>query len=325
VTSRRAIAVCIPARNEAALLPACLGAIAAQAPDPRVASLTVCVIANNCADATAQTARRTAKALGLSCKVVSLRLDPCRAHAGEARRLALEVGARRLGAARDVLLTSDADTTTPPQWVSRTLDYLDAGYDAVAGRPRFSPIERRALPGKLRRRLAAIQGYENATAFLRHRLASSGDEPWPRHFSESGASLALTFEMYRRIGAIPAPAVGEDRALLEAVRAAGGRIRHPTDLYVHTSARMAGRAAGGASDTLHRWNDQPESQPIGGASPIERIMIGSPGPGEELSFETLPREVRRARALVGSLRRRGGVLPAPQVEPELLVSQGEGG
>lgn len=321
---RRRLAVCIPARNEALRLPACLASLAAQTPDPRVASLTICLVANNCDDATAETALTTAARLRLACEVVSVSLDPARAHAGWARRLALETGARLLSQAGDVLLSTDADTTAPAHWLSRTLDYLDAGYDAVAGRPKFSPIERRALPVKLRRRLAAIHGYENATAYLRHRL--SADEPWPRHFSESGASLALTFEMFRRLGEVPAPPLGEDGALLDSVRAAGGRIRHPTDLHVYTSARMTGRAKGGASDTLQKWNDQPESQAIGGASPIERIMSGSCAPGEDLSFEALPLEVRRARALVRSLRRRAGAfLTPPEIQPELVTSQTERG
>lgn len=320
----RRVAVCIPARNEANRLPACLGSLASQRLDPRAASLAICLVANNCTDETAEVARTTAASLGLACEVVSVSFDSDRAHAGWARRLALEAGARWLSEPGDVLLSTDADTTAPAHWVSRTLDYLDAGYDAVAGQPRFAPAERRALPAMLRRRLAAIQGYENASAYLRHSLTA--DEPWPRHFSESGASLALTFEMFQRLSEVPAPPLGEDRALLDAVRAVGGRVRHPTDIQVFTSARMAGRAKGGASDSLQRWSTQCGRQPVGGASPIERIMAGVRVPGEDLSFEALPLEVRRARALVHSLRRRVGVCQAPpKIEPELVTSQRERG
>jgi hypothetical protein len=283
----------------------------------------VCLVANNCVDATANIARATAARLGLDCDVVRVRLDRERAHAGWARRLAWEAGARRLSAGGDVLLGTDADTVAPAHWFARTLDYLDEGYDAVAGRPRFSPTERRALPAELRQRLAAIQGYENATAYLRHTLRS--EEPWPRHFSESGASLALTLEMFQRVAEAPTPPLGEDRAILDAVRAAGGRVRHPTDVNVYTSARVTGRAKGGASDTLRRWREQPDHQPIGGAAPIERILSGS-SVSECLSFEALPIEVVRARALVRSLRRgAGAVIAAPKIEPELLGSRGEGG
>jgi cellulose synthase/poly-beta-1,6-N-acetylglucosamine synthase-like glycosyltransferase len=320
----RRLAICIPARNEAERLPACLAGLAAQTLDARVRSLTICLLANNCTDGTAEGARTTAARLGLACEVLSVTFDPDRAHAGWARRMALQAGARRLRVPADVLLSTDADTTAPAHWVSRTLDYLDAGYDAVAGQPRFTPAERRALPSTLRRRLAAIQGYENATAYLRHSLTF--DEPWPRHFSESGASLALTLEMFRRLGEVPAPPLGEDRALLDAVRNVGGRVRHPTDVRVYTSARRGGRAKGGASDSLHRWSTQPDRQAIGGASPVERIMAGVRAPDDDLSFEALPREVERARALVNSLRRRGSwVVPPPEIEPELVVSQSEGG
>lgn len=283
----------------------------------------VCLVANNCVDATVDIARATAARLGLDCEVVSTSLDRERAHAGWARRLAWEAAARKLSDSGDVLLSTDADTVAPAHWFARTLDHLDAGYDAVAGRPRFSPAERRALPAELRQRLAAIQGYENATAYLRHTLRS--EEPWPRHFSESGASLALTLEMFHRIAEAPTPPLGEDRALLDAVRAAGGRVRHPTDVNVYTSVRTTGRAKGGASDTLRRWREQPDHQPIGGAAPIDRIISGSTV-SEDLSFKALPIEVLRARALVRSIRRgAGAVLAPPKIEPELLGSRGEGG
>lgn len=169
-----------------------------------------------------------------------------------------------------------------------------------------------------------MQGYENATAYLRHTLTS--EEPWPRHFSESGASLALTCAMFRRLAEVPTPPLGEDRALLDCVRAAGGRVRHPTDVHVCTSARMVGRASGGCSDTLSRWCEQPDAQPVGGASSVARIILSAEEAAEALSFEALPLEVRRARALVRSLRHQAGALLAlPEIEPEFLVSQGETG
>ncbi len=284
----RRIAIAVPARNESERLEACLRRLVALRRDARVTEAVVVVLANNCEDDTEARARAMAQRHPGQIVVEAVALPPARANAGWARRLALDAAAARLTAAGDVLASTDADTLPDLYWLVRTLDHLDAGWNAVAGQARLDPGELRTLSPTHRLRFAQIRRYQRSLDRLKAMRDPS--EPWPRHFYEGGASIALTLETYRRIGGAPTPSVGEDKALFDRVRQVGGRVRHPMDVRVVTSARLVGRAAGGASDTLARWGEQPATAPI---EELETIRGDGPRP----SFETLPQETRRARAL----------------------------
>jgi hypothetical protein len=288
---KRRVAIAVPARDEADRLPACLRRLTALDTDDRVASVEVVVLANNCSDDTA----RIAGGFGPRCHAIAMDLPPERAHAGWARRLALDAAANRLRAGADVLMSTDADTLVASDWLVRTLDHLDAGWDAVAGLARLAPAELRRLDPGHRRRLALIQRHEQAQTRLR--ALRDGAEPWPRHFYEGGASIATTLAAYRRTGGAPTPPVGEDKALFDAIRQTRGRVRHPTDVKVQTSARLVGRAPGGASDTLAKWAEQADHHPIWGVTSVT---------GDPVSFADLPAATRRARDLAATLRDEGG-------------------
>ena len=255
--------------------------------DERVSSLEIVVLANNCADGTARIAGR----YGPPCIAIALDLPDERAHAGWARRLALDAAANRLRAGSDILMSTDADTLAAPDWLSRTLDHLDQGWDAVAGLARLDPRELRGFDRDHRRRLAMIQRHENALTRIRAR--DPVEEPWPRHFYEGGASIAMSLAAYRRIGGAPTPPVGEDKALFEAIRQSGGRVRHPTDVRVTTSARLVGRAPGGASDTLALWGRLDDQEAIHGVTSSA---------GEPVTFALLDAETSRARRMAAEVR-----------------------
>ncbi len=295
-------AIALPARDEADELAGCLGALLRMERPVGLASLSLCVIANNSTDDTARIAAGFAPAWrarwGGELEVVSVDLPPERANAGWARRLALEAAAAHLSAPKDCLLSTDADTRVTPGWLARTLDHLAAGHDAIAGLARLDPRGLRRLPSAHRRRLAAIQRYENALTFLKARCEA---ETWPRHFYEGGASMALTLEAYRRIGGAPTPPVGEDKALFAAVRAAGGKVRHPVDVKVITSARLSGRAPGGASDTLAAWGRLSNDEAIPGLATLG-AALGVAAAAGPLTFAELADETSLARALVAAAR-----------------------
>ncbi len=284
---QRRIAIAVPARNETDRIASCLRRLSSADIDHRVAAVEIVVLANNCTDDTA----RIAGEFGPRCHAIAMDLPPERAHAGWARRLALDAAANRLRADGDILLSTDADTLVSPDWLIRTLDWFDAGWDAVAGLARLDPRELRDLDPAHRRRLALVQRHDRAQTRLR--AHGDGAEPWPRHFYEGGASIAVTLAAYRRTGGAPTPPVGEDKALFEAIRQAGGRVRHPTDVRVHTSARLTGRAPGGASDTLARWGEQGDDEAIWGVTSVT---------GEPLSFAGLPAATRLARDLAAAVR-----------------------
>ncbi len=297
--SARNVAVAIPARNEQERIVACLQRLNGLERDPRVARLQFVLLANNCSDRTAAEARAWAKTHAAPLDCVEVELPPNRANAGWARRLALDAAADRLSAPTDLLLCTDADTLVTSDWLLRTLDQLDLGYDAVAGYARLCPSELRRIPRPHRLRLGRIRRYERAFDFLRGRLET--DEPWPRHFYEGGASMALTLESYRAIGGAPTPPVGEDKALFAALRAAGKTIRHARDVKVYTSCRLDGRAPGGAADTLARWGVLAEDESLWDIRPLA-VLISDRTQTAPLSFARLDDETRTARRLVQTLR-----------------------
>jgi hypothetical protein len=287
------VAIAIPARDEAATIGRCVERLSKLYSDARCERPTIVVVANNCKDATA----RIAASHGAV--ALNVRLPPERAHAGWARRSALEAAAKYLSSRQDVLLSTDADTLVAPDWLSRTIDHLDAGWDAVAGLARLNPCELRRLPHRHRSRLAMIRRYDKALDYLKSR--QDGSEPWPRHFYEGGASIAVTYGAFRRIGEIPTPPAGEDKALFDAIRRSGGRVRHPLDVKVMTSPRLKGRARGGASDTLALWGRQGEDEPLWEISSMA-ASLGFAGAPSTVTFRTLRQETEKARALIAVAR-----------------------
>jgi len=297
---QRRVVIVVPARNEQARIGACLQHLTTLATDRRVIALEILVLANNCTDATVERVQAFPARPSAPVMVDSVALPPKDAHAGWARRLAFDAGARRLASPQDLLLCTDADTRVARDWLLKTLDHIDAGYDAVAGFARLDPRELRRLDPAHRTRLAAIRRYDDACCYLK--AARTSDEPWPRHFYEGGASIALTLAAYRSTGGAPTPHVGEDKALFDALRAAGRRIRHPKDVRVLTSCRTDGRAPEGAADTLARWGALDLHEGLQGLDPV-MAALGAPIANDHaLTFHTLPGETVVARSIVRTLR-----------------------
>lgn len=247
--------VAVPARDEEDRIEACLSALTRQrrphgtAPE---AGFGILLLANNCRDATIPRALALLRARNIPYRVIDAVLPARKANAGFARGLALDMASLWMGRGRGdgALLTTDADTVVPPDWLDRNLAGL-AGCGAVAGRFAFDPVEAAALPAHLRRRRKTEAAYERALLLLAARLDPLPHDPWPNHWTASGASFALTLSAYRRIGGQPAVAVGEDRALAAALARHDILIRHDPDIVVTTSARLDGRAAGGCAMALH--------------------------------------------------------------------------
>lgn len=250
-------AVAIPARDEADRIAACLRALAVQrsghgqAIEP--SRFAVLVFANNCGDGTARVAREAAAAgLPYRLHVVEAALPPGEAHAGGARRGAMDAAAALLDDPGAALLSTDADGRAAPDWLAANLAALAAGADAVAGTFRADPAEVSRLPAALRAREEGEAAYAALLDEIGWLIDPDPHDPWPRHGIHSGASIALTLGAYRRIGGLPAVPAGEDRALFETVRRAGMRVRHCPAARVTVSCRLVGRAAGGMAETLLR-------------------------------------------------------------------------
>lgn len=271
---RRTIVIAIPARDESATITACLAAIdtAACAIDMPI---TILVSANNCSDATAARARafvhRTAQVI-----VDEIRLRAPDAHAGGARRAAMDRAADIAGA-DGIVMTTDADSRVDPDWIAANMAELDAGADAVAGIITFDAAARAQLPALAARsdewRLASLH------ARLEHLLDPRPHDPWPRHIWAWGASFAMTVAAYRSVGGVPRIPLAEDRALADALDTAGLRLRRSLAPLVYTSPRRNGRAPGGFADLIDSYARNPDTPCDAALEPtttfIHRIVLRS--------------------------------------------------
>ncbi|WP_431305361.1 glycosyltransferase [Sediminicoccus sp. BL-A-41-H5] len=246
VVPQLALAIAIPAHDEAVLLPRCLTALAHQRNAPDFAVL---VYANNCTDGTAALARGMARRLPFRLIVEEALLAPQNRNAGHARRRAMERAATLSAKPDFLLLATDADAQPADDWVLRMQAHFRAGADAVAGR---IVIEAGTLPPSVRLRSRK----EAYLARLHDRIASLLDpvpwDPWPRHAGHWGANFGVTVDAFHRAGGIPPVPVAEDRAFFRALERVNARIRHAEDSRVLVSARTEGRAAGGMADVLRR-------------------------------------------------------------------------
>ncbi|MBD8638479.1 glycosyltransferase [Sphingomonas sp. CFBP 13733] len=239
--------VCVPARDEADRLPILLDALARQDVD---GPIRVSILINNTVDDSVAAVARAQAAWGerLHLAVACHDIPPERAHAGTARRLAMDAGLARIDPDRGVLISTDADTRPPSDWISAMLRAIDAGLDIVGGRIVVDDAEplaadMNAMQVKLDRYWACVRAIEDDIDPCRW-------DPAPRHGDHTGASLAILAPLYRTAGGVPAIPAGEDRALVEAAVAAGGRLGHPMSVWTRVSARTIGRATGGMADHM---------------------------------------------------------------------------
>src|ERR1700733_6795573 len=253
---RPGFVVAIPVRDEEERLPACLGALAQQRDrlggpiPPRL--VRVVIFANNCTDQSASVARSLAQCWSLHIRVVEARLPPEAAHAGAARRAAMDLAEAWLmegGERAGVILTTDADSQVAPNWIATNLAAFEAGAEAVLGRIELDG-EGKFLPDALHRRGELEDTYERLLAELSWLLDPLEYNPWPHHATISGASLGVTRSAYCRVGRLPRVPLGEDKALVALLYHHDARIRHCPTAHVITSGRTDGRAPGGVADTL---------------------------------------------------------------------------
>lgn len=261
----RRCVVAIPVRDEAQRLPACLSALAAQR-DRRGRSLPsgsfgVVVFANNCRDRSADLARSLGGQLSLPLRVVEASLPPARAHAGSARRGAMDAANAWLGEERvhdGVILTTDADSRVSADWIAANLAAIDAGTDAVLGGIGLDE-EGDLLPAALHRRGELEGEYEALLTELSALLDPLDHNPWPHHATISGASIAIKCDAYLAVGGLPRVPLGEDKALVGELLRHDRKIRFCPEVRVITSGRLEGRAPGGVADTLRLRSNDPDA------------------------------------------------------------------
>lgn len=256
----RAFCICVPARNEVGHIAILIEALARQSvagPIP----IALCI--NNSDDGTVQAAHQAAAASRrIVLNIVERDFPADLAHAGSARRAAMDLGAHVLDSDQAVLLSTDADCNPPPGWIAETLRHMDEEDRIVGGRIELDEVEE-LPPGliEIRRRFdlywTRVRAIEDAIDPV----------PWdvpPRHGDHTGASLALTVGLYRKAGGVPLLPTGEDRALVAAAIEAGGKLVHPASVWTRASPRIVGRATSGMAMDMQRLTHMLEA----GTTPV---------------------------------------------------------
>jgi hypothetical protein len=264
-TIRPGFVVAIPVRDEEERLLACLRALARQRdrsgrPIPPTL-VRIVVFANNCTDQSASLARSLGESWSLDIRVVEASLPPGAAHAGNARRAAMDLADAWLveaGESDGVILATDADSQVAPNWIAENLAAFAAGAEAVLGRIDLDE-EGASLPEALHRRGQLEDTYERLLIELSWLLDPLEHDPWPHHATISGASLGVTRATYCRVGRLPRVPLGEDKALVALLYHHDVRIRHCPTAHVITSGRTDGRAPGGVADTLAIRSKEPDA------------------------------------------------------------------
>ncbi|AFZ29339.1 glycosyl transferase family 2 [Gloeocapsa sp. PCC 7428] len=255
------VCVVVPVRDEAEHLVATLNALAHQidlhGKPLHHSRYEIILLANNCGDDSAAIARKFAQQnASLALHVVEITLPKSEAYIGKVRRLLMNEAYRRLmsiGRDRGVIASTDGDTRVAPTWIAATLEEITRGADAVGGRIITDRPERSRLDPYARLCHLREVGYRYLLTELETYLDPEPCESWPRHYQHYGASVAVTAQMYARVGGIPAVRTPEDVAFYQALVRVDARFRHSPAVKVITSARQTGRAKNGLANQLREW------------------------------------------------------------------------
>ncbi|MEV0005150.1 glycosyltransferase [Micromonospora sp. NPDC050980] len=224
------MAVVVPAHDEQASLPDCLGSVLGALRHLPVRS-EVIVVADDCRDATATVARR----LGVVVVTVHAR------NVGRARAAGM-AHALRHGTSGLWLATTDADSRVPRRWGGWQLRHARAGADLLVGTVRVDDWAPRSEQVRTRFETRYRQG-----------LSVAG------HRHVHGANLGCAATAYERLGGFADLRHGEDHDLVERGRRQAMRVVADPACPVSTSARRRGRAPHGFAHYLDALDDRPSS------------------------------------------------------------------
>ena len=274
------VCVIVPVRNEAENIEATLLALTNQI-DLTGKPLDknryeIIVLANNCSDNSAEVVKRFARIQpDLVIHLVEMTIDSDRAHIGWVRKLLMDEACRRFKAiGRDfgVIASTDGDTKVSATWIAATLAEIDRGADAVGGRIITCSRSRERLDRATKLYYLRYQRYSYLVSQLEARLDPYFESSF-RHHHHYGASLAVTAQMYAKVGGLPPLRSPEDVALYDALIRVDAHFRHSPRVRVITSARAVGRAEAGLSGRLSQLNAMTQKQQSILVEPAKLVAI----------------------------------------------------
>ena len=193
-----AIAIGIPARDEALRIEACLASIGAAVAPCRL-PVSVVVAADCCRDQTLQLAERALAAASPVLRGHVIEVGAATAGGAREAACAAAVAATGRPVSEVWLATTDADSTVAPDWLIAQLRWAWRGLHGVAGLVHIDG----ELPVEIRRRARASQRRNGRGVGHRH---------------VHGANLGLRGELWQQLGGfLPLP-LGEDQQLWAAAR-----------------------------------------------------------------------------------------------------------
>lgn len=236
------ICVVVPARNEEELIGSCLRALGGQE-GVSYKEYEVLLVLDGCTDGSEACVR------DLAASYPALRLyllDGPGKGSGHARRVGMETACDRLhavGRPHALISSTDADTIVAPDWISAQLAAAECGARAIGGRIELA--DDGTVP-------KALLEWHLTRGNSRYRKLLS--EPAPsgktEHWQFSGASMALTSAVYRKVGGLEPRDALEDEQLERVLREHGIPIERLLSVRVTTSARLVGRAGQGLAHDL---------------------------------------------------------------------------
>lgn len=231
--------LCVPARNEAALLPVLLNAIGDLSADR--GRLHLCLYLDDCRDGSAALLEQFRSTLPCRLTVAhgSAKGGP---NAGAARAAAVAMGLALLDGGEGLIFTTDADSLPRRDWLLAGCRAL-AEADVVAGR-----IVRTDAAGDPQ--ATRIEAFYDRLHRYRRTIDPVPWEARDTHHFGGGANLAIRASAYRAMGGFLHLPSGEDARLLDDAARAGLRVRRDAAMVVETSSRRAGRSAGGLAGLL---------------------------------------------------------------------------
>ena len=256
------ICIIVPVCNEAELLESCLKALRYQIDlDGKQLDLRryeVIIFANNCTDNSASIARRFGQQHpAFNLHVVERTLSSAEAYIGRVRQMLMDEAYRRFMSVdrrQGVIASTDGDTQVSPDWIAATLDEICQGADVVAGHIMTDRKSLSQLSSWVRSRYLRSGYYHHLKVKLEAYIDEDPFNPWPRHHHNYGASLAVTAEIYKKSGGMPAVRTPEDVAFCAVLVRLNARFRHSIRVSVTTSARSNGRTDIGFANLLAQWS-----------------------------------------------------------------------
>ncbi|MCD5348649.1 hypothetical protein LR393_00995 [Kineosporia mesophila] len=220
--------------NEADLVGDCLDAVITAVSGNRV-PVAIVLVAHHCSDDTETVVRKRFSKLSGLVEGMVVRLD--RGSVATARSTGTMAGLYLLAAYgvpfdRTWLLSTDADSRVPADWIDRYRRRMDRRTAALTGLVHVSGCENENTQ-------------DDAHEAYHHLMRTTGPHAY-------AANLAVRADAYLDVGGWPDQVPGEEHALLEALRHNHWPVVPVPDNVVTTSGRDTPRAPGGLGELLGR-------------------------------------------------------------------------